>query len=68
MALGYAMKARPGPESATSAIDLLVTLAIKPRTENITKPDRRHVPSLNNANINVSLFINKIKDLEFAKI
>ena len=55
MAFGYATNARPGPESATSLIDLLVAFAIKPKTEKITKPDRRHVPSLNAANINVSL-------------
>jgi hypothetical protein len=29
--------------------------AIKPSTENITNPDNRHVPSLKQANISVSL-------------
>lgn len=49
------MKAKPGPESATSSIDLLVTFAMNPNTENMTKPDNKQVPSLKHANINVSL-------------
>ncbi len=50
------MNARPGPESATWSIVLLDTLAMKPSTEKITKPDKRHVPSLKHAKIRVSLF------------
>lgn len=47
--------AKPGPDAATSLISLFDTFAIKPSTENITNPDNKQVPSLNNANIKVSL-------------
>ena len=60
MALGYATKARPGPLSATLLIGTLAVFAIKPRTENITNPDRRHVPSLKQASISVSLEFKEI--------
>ena len=55
IAFGYATNARPGPPSATSLIDLFVAFAMKPNTENITKPDNKQVPSLKAANIIVSL-------------
>lgn len=55
MAFGYATNARPGPDAATSSIFFPDIFAIKPSTENITNPESKQVPSLNTANINVSL-------------
>lgn len=58
------MKAKPGPESATSSMDLFVTFAIKPNTEKMTKPDNKQVPSLKHANINVSLLFYFIRNFD----
>jgi hypothetical protein len=55
IALGYATNAKPGPLSATLLMGTFAVFAIKPSTENITNPDNRHVPSLKQANISVSL-------------
>ncbi len=55
MALGYATNAKPGPEAAISSIGICEFLAMKPKTENITSPESKQVPSLKIANIIVSL-------------
>ena len=43
-ARGYAMKAKPGPDSATSAIGRPRSWAMKPRMEKMANPDTKDVP------------------------
>lgn len=51
----YLFKTYSVPESATSLIFFPSVFAINPITEKMTKPLIKQVPSLNAANINVSL-------------
>lgn len=55
---GYAKKARPGPEAATSATGFCCSCAINPTTENITKPANILVLELTVHTISASLKIN----------
>ena len=48
-AFGYAMKAKPGPDSATVEIGTPCSCAMNPRTEKTTKPAKRLVPLLQTA-------------------
>ena len=45
IAFGTAMKTKPGPEAANSLISFPVDCAVKPKTEKITNPASKEVPS-----------------------
>ena len=56
IAEGYARKANPGPEAATSATGRPCSWAIKPTTEKITKPANILVEELTAHTIRASLY------------
>lgn len=46
IASGYTIKTRPGPSVATSLMSLPAINDIYPKTEKMTKPERKLVPEL----------------------